>query len=238
MLRRRRRVTDRSSAGPPLAGDSERLAHLVGVARERLQPVLKLWESEKSSLAQLPGNLYLTLGGEHGVGILTRVARVPVTHGRVAENDLSRFLDEAALLREDFITLYNTYVIAFSLMLTICAVFAMGEASGFLDVTPPEDTMPDAWGPDAFTWLAPSNAPQVRRAFYAVEYTLLSLVMICDLMGLIHSVVMLAMLTALPSYLALLEFIIGDFSNVMFAYMTCDGVLIIFPLVLPLCLDA
>jgi hypothetical protein len=228
--RRRRQVSDAPAAQDVLPDDMERLSRLVIDARAKLVPVAEMKQPGKTKyhLVNLPKNGYQKLGGEHGIGILLRVGNVALdTRGRVAsEHELHRFLDSLTELREDVVQCFNTWMVLFALMLTVTIVLQFAPPPEGLDGEDDATAVGSAFGPDAAAWLSPSgNAPAVRRALYCVECGLLAVAVGGSMAGLVMSLIMGIMLAALPTPLAFLEFVLDQFSSIMFFYMCGDLVL-------------
>ena len=240
MLRRARRVQQDPAPIIPLEDDAERVAALVVKARKLLVPVAELHKKGKK-LQDLPASGYFALGGENGVGTYIRIANVPLdARGRVSDTALTAFYSEVQQMREDLVAVFTSACVTLSLMLTIFAVLALAEASGYLlaaqAVNDDNQITPTVWGPDAAAFLAPGNEAAVRRAFYATEYAILAVALIGGISGLIFCQVLLFLLMALPTKLAVLDFVLdrtAGASSIIIMYICTDIVLFALPLCLP-----
>ena len=229
---RKVRSTSAALAVDVLPDDVVRLSRLVVEARARLAPVAAMQKPGKKRyhLVDLPNGGYQKLGGEHGIGILLRVGNVTLDpRGRVAsEVELQRFLDSLTELREDLVQCFNTWMIIFALMLTVTIVLQLAAPPDYRDDEDEsgEASLATAFGPDAAAWLSPGgNAPTVRRALYCVECGFLAIAVAGSFAGLVMSLIMGIMLSALPTRLAFLEFVLDQYPSIMFFYMCGDLVL-------------
>ena len=174
-----------AEAGPITEDDHQRLARLVLAARRQLEPVAALGEKNRRAgkvrprdfhlPPGLPNNGYMKLGGEHGIGVLLRIAHVALdARGVASDAEYERFHVLCTELREDFVQMFATYQVLFALMLTITIVLQLAESSTYSS-SDFETIEVSAWGPDAAAWIAPANHLAVRRAFYCVECAMLAI---------------------------------------------------------------
>ena len=174
------------------------------------------------------------------MGVHIRVANVKLdADGRVAPDEVARFLTELEAVRESLVSCFSTMLVSMALLLTILVVLFLaspdhGEAHE-PDASISMAAPPSVWDADAVGWLTGGNNElAVRRGFHLAESTLLAVCVAGCLAGLFLAQCQLVIVSALPGNLAMIEYLLhGGLKPIFTVYFCVDVPFFLTPVAMP-----